>query len=187
MLSERAALSRPAVELVTSIAVCLGTHFNERLQRLYIPALLDLIRRTNNIVREVRPAFSRLAAPPEADGLTPHRLALQRAEHALYSTIRSCPQPSLIGYLSGAARDINAKLRRSINVAAAIAVDSWKAGGRVDDIEMMIKQLTADKDADVRKAARDLWDRYKVTWPERVLTCVVFRPGCLSSAAGLEG
>ena len=54
VLSERAALSRPAVELVTALAVALGREFSDRLQRLYVPPLLDLIRRTNNIVREVR-------------------------------------------------------------------------------------------------------------------------------------
>lgn len=59
-----------------------------------------------------------------------------------------------------------------MTAACTLAVDGWKAGGKVDDVEGMIKFLTVDKDADVRKAAKDLWDRYKVTWPERVLSYV---------------
>jgi hypothetical protein len=77
VLSERAALSRPAVELVTAIAVHLERDFSERLQRIYIPPLLDLIRRTNNIVREVRRSEELLRALLSVDeaGARPARIA----------------------------------------------------------------------------------------------------------------
>lgn len=77
-----------------------------------------------------------------------------------------------------------------MTAACTLAVDGWKAGGKVDDVEGMIKILTVDKDADVRKSAKDLWDRYKVTWPERVLSYVSFTfptssTSCLRRSCGI--
>lgn len=107
---------------------------------------------------------------------------LQRAEHALFTVIRACPLPSLLTPLATASRDANPKLRRAVCSATTLTVVHWKAGGRADEVEGMIKVLAEDRDEGVRKAARELWDKYKVTWPERVPACVLTSPREISHA-----
>ncbi|CDZ98723.1 CLASP N-terminal domain [Phaffia rhodozyma] len=144
MLTERAALSKHALDLLSSLAPRLADRFSFHLQRLYIPPLLDLVRRTNNIIRE-------------------------RAEATLYIILKSCPHAgALIGYLSGACKDPNPKFRKAIARGLRLMVENWQAGGKVEEVEKVIKALISDKDVDVRKVAKELWVAYQEVWPGRV-------------------
>lgn len=143
MLTERAGLSKFALELLTSAAPRLSERFSDKLQRLYIPPLLELIRRTNNIVRE-------------------------RAETCLFKILETVHLSSLLGYLMGAVKDGATKLRKAVARGLQIAVENWQAGGRSGEVEKVVKILATDKDVEVRQAAKDLWGAYKETWPGRV-------------------
>ena len=143
LLTERAGLSKFALELLTSLAPRLNTSFTNHLPRQFIPPLLELIRRTNNIIRE-------------------------RAETCLFKIVETCHLVLLIPYLTGAVKDSSVKLRKAVGSAMWIAVDSWGAGGKVGEVEMVVKVLATDKDVEVRKVAKELWEKYKETWPDRV-------------------
>jgi hypothetical protein len=143
MLTERAALSKVALELLSSLAPRLNDRFSSLLQRLYIPPLLELMRRTNNIVRE-------------------------RAETCLFKIIETIHQPLLLQFITVCVKDSSVKLRRAVATALTIAVEGWAAGNKVAEVENVVRVLATDKDVEVRKAAKDLWIAYCNTWPERV-------------------
>lgn len=65
-------------------------------------------------------------------------------------------------------KDSSVKLRKAVGTAMGIAVDQWQAGGKIAEVEMVVKALATDKDVDVRKVAKELWEKYKQTWPDRI-------------------
>ena len=143
MLTERAGLSKYALELLTSLAPRLASRFTGSLPRLFVPPLLELIRRTNNIIRE-------------------------RAENCLFKILETCHLVLLISYLVGAVGDSAVKLRKAVGVGMKVAVEKWEAGGKAEDVERVVKALVGDKDVEVRKVAKELWELYRETWPDRV-------------------
>lgn len=141
--SERAGLSKSAFELLLSLAPRLKTRFNESLRLLYVPALFTQIRVTNKITRE-------------------------RAEACLFMILEHCPLPNLVRDLASERDDANANLRKAVGKGCLIASQGWSAGGRIAEVEAVVRSLATDKDVEVRKVAKDLWAAFKEIWPERV-------------------
>jgi hypothetical protein len=79
-----------------------------------------------------------------------------------------CPLPNLLRDLAQEVRDKNDNLRKAVGKGCIIASEAWAAGGRVAEIESVIRALATDKDVEARKVAKDLWAVYKEVWPDRV-------------------
>jgi hypothetical protein len=163
ILSERAALSKAAVDLLSAFAPRLGPAFTASLQRLYLPALIDLIRRTNNVVR-------------------------LRAEACLSLLLETVPHPAALGrLLAPSVADANVHLRRAVGRAFGSLVGAWaRDGPRADEVEAVVRRLAGDKDPEARKLAKELWEAYCHTWPERVDGCVPPSPLRSSSATSRD-
>lgn len=68
-------------------------------------------------------------------------------------------------------QDKNEQCRRACAVAVQKVMDDWDKsviGGKVAEIEVAMRKMATDKDPEVRKAGKSVWERYKVVFPERV-------------------
>lgn len=142
-------MSKAGIDLLSSFAPRLAGSFNSTLQRLYLPPLLDLVRRTNNIVR-------------------------QRAETVLYLILETCPPANLVRMIASSVGDANVNLRRAVGRGMATIARNWGRDVRADDVENVVRRLAGDKDPEARKLGKELWEEYCGIWPERVDVWVSF-------------
>ena len=151
MLSERGRLSSTAVELCSNIAHGLGNNFKP-LVPIMVPALIDLCRRPNKIV-------------------------LTRAQACLMDVVCMTHCSDILRHLRTATKDKSVQLRKACADATLKALQKWgvhEIGKRVEDVEDIIKAIGRDPGPDVRKVAKEIYEIYSTTWPERLREYVCY-------------
>lgn len=82
--------------------------------------------------------------------------------------LEHCHLPGLVRDIAFEKEDANANLRKAVGKGCLIAIQAWEAGGKVAEVEGVVRCLATDKDVEVRKVAKELWVVYKDVWPDRV-------------------
>ncbi|OAX37817.1 hypothetical protein K503DRAFT_692678, partial [Rhizopogon vinicolor AM-OR11-026] len=148
MKSKRTMLSSSAIQLVTVLSADLGPSF-EPLVSLFVPTLLRLCIQTEKISRRLARAC--------IFALIGNTLALR---------------PSILPYLgeldeSMALRLVAAEAILACLNSASFSVSNIAMDTRARLIEDVIELSAQNDRADVRKAAKDIFDAYKVHYPDR--------------------
>ncbi|KAI6149998.1 clasp N terminal-domain-containing protein [Pisolithus thermaeus] len=147
MNSERSRLSGTAVDLVSALAVSLGSSF-EPLVSLFVPTLLGLCGRTNKVFTS-------------------------RAKSCILTIIEHTQLPSILHYLADMATQKSA-LQRLIAAEAVLAClnclnpPDLEKEVRARLVEDFIKVTARDASPDVRKASKQIFGAYKTLMPARV-------------------
>ncbi|CAE6448831.1 unnamed protein product [Rhizoctonia solani] len=147
MNSERTRLANVAVDLFTVLAPPLGNRF-EPFIGVFVPTLIKLLGRTNKVF-------------------------VSRATAGLRSIISHCPHPRILVELRVMANDKSAPLRVLVAGAVLQCMSEWDwsvpaLAAKAGDIETVIRALGTDSNVDARKIARQIFDQYKQTFPDRV-------------------
>lgn len=146
-LSERTRFSSVALELFKASAETLGSSFTTLIP-LYLPTLLTLCTRPNKVV-------------------------ISRAKACIISIIESTQSPSILSFLTEAAKDKSISLRIVASECALACLNSFnppdlEKEARAKEIEAIVKSTATDASADVRKIGRKIFDAYKILLPARV-------------------
>ncbi|KAJ9101103.1 hypothetical protein QFC21_003321 [Naganishia friedmannii] len=146
MLSDRGRLSGVATDFLTSMAPRLGPNFSSLIP-LYIPPTIRLLAR-------------------------PNKVYLRRAEKCLLTIVAHCPLPSLITLIRFGTQDKNEACRRSCGGALERILREWDReliGNKgLVELEVAMKRMATEKDAEVRKIGKRMWENYAAKWPERI-------------------
>lgn len=146
MLSDRGRLSGVATDFLTSMAPRLGSNFSSLIP-LYIPPTIRLLAR-------------------------PNKVYLRRAEKCLLTIVAYCPLPSLITLIRVGTQDKNEACRRSCGGALERILREWDReliGNKgLIELEAAMKRMATEKDAEVRKIGKRMWEDYTAKWPERI-------------------
>ncbi|KAJ1304465.1 hypothetical protein OPQ81_005612 [Rhizoctonia solani] len=147
MNSERTRLANIAVDLFTVIAPPLGHRF-EPFIGVFVPTLIKLLGRTNKVF-------------------------ISRATAGLHSIISHCPHPRILVELRVMVNDKSAPLRVLVAGAVLQCMTEWdwttpSLAAKAGDIETVIRVFGTDSNVDARKIARQIFDRYKQAFPDRV-------------------
>ncbi|KAI6121656.1 clasp N terminal-domain-containing protein [Pisolithus sp. B1] len=147
MNSERSRLSGTAVDLVSALAVGLGSSF-EPLVSLFVPTLLGLCGRTN-------------------------RLFTSRAKSCILTIIEHTQLPSILHYLADMATQKSALQRLTAAEAVLACLNCLNPPDlekevRACLVEDFIKVTARDASPDVRKASKQIFGAYKTLMPARV-------------------
>jgi hypothetical protein len=146
MLSDRGRLSGVATDFLTSMAPRLGPNFSSLIP-LYIPPTIRLLAR-------------------------PNKVYLRRAEKCLLTIVVHCPLPSLITLIRLGTQDKNEACRRSCGGALERILREWDReliGNKgLVELEAAMKRMATEKDAEVRKIGKRMWENYAAKWPERI-------------------
>lgn len=146
MLSDRGRLSGVATDFLASMAPRLGPQFAPLIP-LYIPPTIRLLAR-------------------------PNKVYLRRAEKCLVTIVTHCPVPSLITLIKPGIEDKNEACRRSCGAALEKIVKEWDkdlVGAKgVVELEVAMRRMATEKDAEVRKIGKRMWEAYAARWPERI-------------------
>lgn len=146
MLSDRGRLSGVATDFLTSMAPRLGPQFSPLIP-LYLPPTIRLLAR-------------------------PNKVYLRRAEKCLVTIVTHCPLPSLITLIKSGIDDKNEACRRSCGTALEKIVREWDkelVGAKgVAELEVAMRKMATEKDAEVRKIGKRMWENYTAKWPERI-------------------
>jgi hypothetical protein len=147
MNSERTRLANVAVDLFTVFAPPLGSRF-EPLIGIFVPTLIRLLGRTNKVF-------------------------VSRATAGLRAIITHCPHPRLLVELRIMTTDKSPALRVLVGAAVLQCMNEWdwsvhSLAAKAGDVESVIRALGTDSNVDARKIARQIFDRYKQTFPDRV-------------------
>lgn len=151
MNSERTRLANIAVDLFTVLAPPLGSKF-ESLIGVFVPNLIRLLGRTNKVF-------------------------IARATAGLHAIITHCPHPRLLVELRVMVTDKSAALRVLVGGAVLRCMTEWdwsvpSLASKAGDVETVIRAFGTDSNVDARKIARQIFDCYKQTFPDRVERCV---------------
>lgn len=146
MLSDRGRLSGVSTDLLQTFAPRLAAQFHS-LIHLYLPPLVRLLAR-------------------------PNKVYLKRAEKCLQTIITHCHLPSILIYLRNGLDDKSDACKRASAVGVERAVlewdrDIWNEKG-LDVLELCIRKMATDRDADVRKTGKRVWALFMDIWPERI-------------------
>ncbi|OAX37819.1 hypothetical protein K503DRAFT_719209 [Rhizopogon vinicolor AM-OR11-026] len=158
MKSEHTTLSSSAIQLVTALSAGLGPSF-EPLVSLFAPTLLRLCVQTEKVSRRLAKAC--------IFALIDNTLELR---------------PSLLPYLgeldgSTALRLVAAEAILACLNSASFSVSNIAMDTRARLIEDVIELSAQNDRADVRKAAKDIFDAYKVPFPDRAASFIsLFTP-----------
>jgi hypothetical protein len=146
MLSDRGRLSGVATDFLTSMAPRLGANFSPLIP-LYLPPTIRLLAR-------------------------PNKVYLRRAEKCLMTIITHCATPLLITLIKPGIEDKNEACRRSCGAALEKILRDWEkelVGTRgVGELEGAMRRMATEKDAEVRKIGKRMWEVYTGKWPERI-------------------
>lgn len=147
MNSERSRLSGTAVDLVSALAVGLGSSF-EPLVSLFVPTLLGLCGRTNKIFTS-------------------------RAKCCILTIIEHTQLPSILHYLADMATQKSALQRLTAAEAVLACLNclnppDLEKETRARLVEDFIKVTARDASPDVRKASKQIFGAYKTLMPARV-------------------
>ncbi|KAF8532513.1 clasp N-terminal domain-containing protein, partial [Gautieria morchelliformis] len=148
MNSERTRLSAAALECLIIIAPRVGLAF-EVLVPLFVPHILRLANRTNKVY-------------------------VTRSQTGLALILGYCHIPSIIPHLLAACKESKMVTGRAIAVEGVLrCLNKWDwtdryTKARVGDVEEVIKVTGRDKDAGIRQTSRQIFEAYKVLFPERV-------------------
>ncbi|KAF9231492.1 clasp N-terminal domain-containing protein [Melanogaster broomeanus] len=147
MNSERSRLSGSAVELLTTLAIGLGSSF-EPLVSILFPTLLALCGRTNKVFTA-------------------------RARACILAIVEHTQLPSLLPYLAelGSHKSVFARLTGAEGVLACLNCcnpPDLEKDLRARIVEDFIKSTARDASADVRKASKKIFEAYKTLMPGRV-------------------
>ncbi|KAI5983973.1 clasp N terminal-domain-containing protein [Pisolithus albus] len=147
MNSERSRLSGTAVDLVSALAVGLGSSF-EPLISLFVPTLLGLCGRTNKIFTS-------------------------RAKCCILTIIEHTQLPSILHYLADMATQKSALQRLTAAEAVLACLNclnppDLEKETRARLVEDFIKVTARDASPDVRKASKQIFGAYKTLMPARV-------------------
>lgn len=146
MLSDRGRLSGVSTDLLQTFAPRLASHFHP-LIHLYLPPLVRLLAR-------------------------PNKVYLKRAEKCLHTIISHCHLSSILIHLRNGLEDKSDACKRSSAVAIERAVLEWEHSvwgeKGLDTLELCIRKMATDRDAEVRKTGKRVWDLFMDIWPERV-------------------
>lgn len=147
MNSERSRLSGTAVDLVSALAVGLGSSF-EPLVSLFVPTLLGLCGRTNKIFTS-------------------------RAKSCILTVIEHTQLPSILHYLADMATQKSALQRLTAAEAVLACLNclnppDLEKEARARLVEDFIRVTARDASPDVRKASKQIFGAYKTLMPARV-------------------
>ncbi|KAL1408778.1 hypothetical protein Q8F55_005591 [Vanrija albida] len=146
MLSDRGRLSGVATDLLQTFAPRLAGHFAP-LVHLYLPPLIRLLAR-------------------------PNKVYLKRAEKCLLTIISHCPLPTIVIHLRGGLDDKSDSCRRASSTAIERSVELWDHARwhnkDLEVLELCVRKMATDRDAEVRKTAKRVWARFADDFPERV-------------------
>lgn len=146
MLSDRGRLSGVAIELLQTMAPRLGMHF-QPLVLLYLPPLVRLLAR-------------------------PNKIYIKRAEKCLLTIISHCPIPSILVHLRSGLDDRADSCKRSCATSIEATIHEWERSRwherDLELLELCVRKMATDRDAEVRKTAKRVWGLFVETWPERV-------------------
>lgn len=147
MNSERTRLSGTAVDLVSALAVGLGSSF-EPLVSLFVPTLLGLCGRTNKVFTS-------------------------RAKSCILTIIEHTQLPSILHYLVDMAAQKSALHRLAAAEAVLACLNSLNPPDleketRARLVEDFIRVTARDASPDVRKASKRIFAAYKTLMPARV-------------------
>uniref|UniRef100_A0A0W0FV81 TOG domain-containing protein n=1 Tax=Moniliophthora roreri TaxID=221103 RepID=A0A0W0FV81_MONRR len=149
--SERTRLCGPAMDLITAVSAELGTSF-EPLLPIYFPVLLALCARSNKVI-------------------------INKARATVFAVIGNAQLSAVLPYLLQNIKDKSTSLRLVVAESTVTCLDSLdpkdlQKENRSNDIEVIIKATSRDANADVRKAGKRAFMKYKVVLPNRVDTFV---------------
>lgn len=146
MLSDRGRLSGVATDFLTSMAPRLAVHFHPLIP-LYLPPTIRLLAR-------------------------PNKVYLRRAEKCVMTILTHCATPGLITLVKVGIEDKNEACRRSCGAALEKILRDWEKeviGAKgVVELEVAIRRMATEKDAEVRKIGKRMWDVFTAKWPERI-------------------
>jgi hypothetical protein len=147
MLSDRGKLSGVATDFLTSMAPRLASSFIPLIS-LYVPPLIKLLAR-------------------------PNKVYLRRAEKSLLTIAQYCPHPSFILIVKSGVDDKSDTCRRACGTVLSYVLQEWgmatlgnKGLGEVEDA---IKRMATERDAEVRKIAKGMWEVYNERFADRVV------------------
>jgi hypothetical protein len=104
----------------------------------------------------------------------PNKVFLRRAEKCLLLIVSHCPIAQLVPLVMDGVQDKNEACRRSCSLAVKTIVNDWDKAligtKGIMEIEAAMRKMATDKDPEVRKAGKAVWEQYKIVWPERVDT-----------------
>ncbi|EEB95409.1 hypothetical protein MPER_05626 [Moniliophthora perniciosa FA553] len=149
--SERTRLCGPAMDLITAVSAELGMSF-EPLLPIYFPVLLAVCARSNKVV-------------------------VNKARATVFAVIGNAQLSAVLPYLLQNIKDKSTSLRLVVAESTLACLDSLdpkdlQKDNRSNDIEAIIKATSRDANADVRKAGKRAFMKYKVVLPNRVDTYV---------------
>lgn len=146
MLSDRGRLSGVSTDLLQTFAPRLASHFYP-LIHLYLPPLIRLLAR-------------------------PNKVYLKRAEKCLQTIIVHCPLPNILIHLRNGLDDKSDACKRASAIGVERAVLEWDHSiwneKGLEVLELCIRKMATDRDADVRKTGKRVWAHFMEVWPERV-------------------
>ncbi|CAE6539812.1 unnamed protein product [Rhizoctonia solani] len=147
MNSERTRLANVAVDLFTVITPPLGNRF-EPFIGIFVPPLIKLLARTNKVF-------------------------VTRATAALRAIIANCPHSRILVELRVMVNDKSASLRVLVAGAVLQCMTEWdwsipSLAAKAGDIETVLRSLGRDSNVDARKIARQIFEHYKQSFPDRV-------------------
>jgi len=147
MLSDRGKLSGVATDFLTSMAPRLASAFITLIP-LYVPPLIKLLAR-------------------------PNKVYLRRAEKSLMTIAQYCPSPAFIAMIRTGVEDKSDTCRRSCGAVMAFILENWEVswmGNKgMADIEDAMKKMATERDAEVRKIAKGMWETYNMHYADRVV------------------
>jgi hypothetical protein len=102
----------------------------------------------------------------------PNKVYLKRAEKCLSTIISNCPLPSIILHLRNGLDDKSDACKRAAATAIVFALERWDAARwherDLELLELCVRKMASDKDAQVRKTGKEVWGIFQETWPQRV-------------------
>ena len=146
MLSDRGKLSGVATDFLTSMAPRLASSFIPLIP-LYVPPLIKLLAR-------------------------PNKVYLRRAEKSLHTIAQYCAHPSFILLVKQGVDDKSDTCRRACGGVLAFVLQTWEVGMMGNkgmlEVEDAMRRMATERDAEVRKIAKGMWEVYNELYPDRV-------------------
>ncbi|WVO15904.1 hypothetical protein L204_103569 [Cryptococcus depauperatus] len=146
LLSDRGRLSGATTDLLQTFAPRLATYFKPLIP-IYLEPLLTLLGRPNKVI-------------------------IRRAEKCLITIILYCPLPQLLTWLKIGLSDNATSCRKGSAGGIERALSDWPEELWTDKwlniLEDCMKKMAADRDAEVRKIAKKIWEIFADRWSERI-------------------
>lgn len=102
----------------------------------------------------------------------PNKVYIRRAEKCLQVIIHNCHVPSILIHLRNGLDERSEHCKRASASALGECVENWEvsrwSGKDLELLELCVRKMATDKDAQVRKTGKAVWANFAEIWPERV-------------------